>query len=71
MCNLTDAGDTVLDVVPCAIPGRCPLCGASAELEFDDLCVNGEPPGVMLKDVACANAGCQFFNPDMPLLVNN
>ena len=29
-----------------------PLCGAaSAELEFDDLNVEGQPPGVMLKDV--------------------
>jgi hypothetical protein len=36
--------DTVLGVVPWAIPGRCPLCGAPAELEFDDLNVDGQPP---------------------------
>jgi hypothetical protein len=69
MRNPTEAGNTVLGVVPWAIPGRCPLCGEFAELDFDDLNVDGEPPGIMLKDVACVNAGCQFFHPDMPVPV--
>jgi hypothetical protein len=61
--QFTGAGDTVLPVVPWAIPGRCPLCGVSAELEFDDLSIDGEPPGVMLKDVACVNVTCPFCPP--------
>ena len=56
-----------MGVVPWAIPGRCPLCGAPAELEFDDLSVDEEAPGVMLKDVLAPMPGCKFFNLGMPV----
>ena len=67
--------DTVLGVVPWAITGRCPLCGAPAELEFDDMNVDGQPPGVLLNmwlapmpaarfSALMCRAGCSQRGPD-------
>jgi hypothetical protein len=61
---VTGTGGFVLEVVPWAIPERCPLCGESAQIEFDDIGVNGEPlDTVMMREVFCTNVSCVFFLP--------
>jgi hypothetical protein len=53
---VTGTGGFILEVVPWTIPGRCPLCGEFAELEFDD--AEGDPGNtVMLREVSCTNIG--------------
>ena len=59
---MTGTGGFILEVVPWTIPGRCPLCGEFAELEFDD--AEGDPGNtVMLREVSCTNTDCAFFHP--------
>lgn len=54
-----------MEMVAWAIPGRCPLCGEPAQIEFDDIGANGEPlDTVMMRDVCCTNIGCGFFPPN-------
>jgi hypothetical protein len=61
---VTGTGGFILEVVPWTIPGRCPLCGEPAQIEFDDIGVNGEPlDTVMMREVSCTNVGCAFFPP--------
>ena len=52
-------------VVPWAIPGRCPLCGELAQIEFDDAEGNTGDP-VMLREVFCTYVGCAFCQPHKP-----
>ena len=58
--------DTVLGVVPWAITGRCPLCGAPAELEFDDMNVDGQPPGVLLNMWLAPMPAARFVRLNVP-----
>ena len=51
-----------MDVVPWAIPGKCPLCGKFAQIEFDD--AKGESGNtVTMREVFCTNIDCAFFQP--------
>ena len=57
---MTGTGGFVLEVVPWAIPGRCPLCGEPAQIEFDD--AEGDTGNtVMMREVSCTYVGCAFF----------
>jgi hypothetical protein len=59
---VTSTGGFVLEVVPWTIPGRCPLCGEPAQIEFDD--AEGEPGNpVMMREVSCTNTDCAFSPP--------
>jgi hypothetical protein len=61
---VTVTGGFVLEVVPWAIPGNCPLCGEFAQIEFDDA-EGGTDPGntVMMREVSCTNVDCYYFPP--------
>ena len=59
---MTGTGGFVLEVVPWTIPGRCPLCGEFAQIEFDD--DEGDPGNpVMMREVSCSYFDCEFFQP--------
>jgi hypothetical protein len=49
-------------VVPWAIPGRCPLCGASAQIEFEDAAGNTGNT-VVMREVFYTYVACAFFQP--------
>ena len=54
-----------MEVVPWAIPGKCPLCGELAQIEFDDAEGDTDPGNtVMMRELSCTNVGCEFFPPD-------
>jgi hypothetical protein len=61
---VTVTGGFVLEVVPWAIPGKCPLCGELAQIEFDDAEGDTDPGNtVTMREVSCTNVGCEFFPP--------